>query len=240
MKKLIGLIGVLALSATAANAAVIYDANAGSAAGANDALISDTFAHPTAILNVSSADDFILGGDAELTGFTFWATAGIFDGQIIQEIPLADFDFTYNIWEGDLTGNPADATLVTTGDIFSGDYTPAATGYVNYANVPVYTITTDFLPADYVALSGGTTYWLELTAATSPTDIVTWVDHATAPGPTAPVIGDNSRQSVDGGLSYSPLGTDRAFELHGNTVPNPGTLFLIGAGLLGLARRARR
>jgi len=221
MNTVMRVLGALSLTALAwqpAYAGVVYDANAGSAAGNNDALMSLKF--PT--LNVSVADDFVLSSDAWVSGITFWGVSG----EAGAATDPASYQYSYKFYDQNFPTSAAFAT----GTVAASAVNSVAAGYNNWNDIPVYEVSFDLISK--ILLSANTTYWLELQAIT--TDSVAWMDFSD--GNT--VIGQTSVQSVNG--SVNPLGTsDRAFTLTENPLPLPGTLFLMTAGILGWARYAR-
>jgi len=228
------MIAMLAMFANSANAAVIYSDNAGVAATPNDLQMSSNLYNPitetTTTASFTAVDDFTLGTDAILTGVNFWADTGTVTSvgplEILPSDP-ANFAYTYTIYDN--TGPGGTVVATNTATVVSSILTSS----VSLSGVHVYEVTFDLITP--LALSAGSTYWLELQgiADTSGAQTIAWTDFNGA------VIGASSQQSVNGTYT-GPIGADRAFELLGTPVPTPGTIFLLGLGLLGIARSVKK
>lgn len=230
------MIAMLAMFANTASAAVIYSDNSGVASNPNDLQMSSNLYNPitqtTTTASFTAVDDFTLATDAVLTGVNFWADTGTVTNvnplEILPSDP-ANFAYTYTIYDN--TGPGGTVVATDTATVVSS----APTSSVSLSNVPVYEVTFDLITP--LALSAGSTYWLELQgiADTSGKQTIAWTDFNGA------VIGASSQQSINGAYT-GPIGADRAFELLGTTapVPTPGTIFLLGLGLLGIARSVKK
>ena len=90
------------------------------------------------------------------------------------------------------------------------------------------------LPSGFQALAG-TTYWLSVYAfqpPSSPTEAQWGWNGGTG--------GNGMSFQTTGGIPAPGIvGVDRAFTLEGTVVPEPSTIFLVGLGAVGLARRLK-
>jgi hypothetical protein len=161
------------------------------------------------------AENFTLAADATVTGVTFWdiEEPGAFQGSISWII------------FADNSGTPG--TQLASGNTLM---TQVATG-----NIPLgLTEFEDSFALSFDAL-GGTTYWLGLhngPLTTTAFDSMFWEDSSGGSAPTG-----HEFNLQDGG-PWNDNGTEHAFQL--SSVPEPGTILLIGCGLTGLALIRRR
>ena len=215
-------LAVLAVFGPAAVAAPIYDNG-----------LPDTRNGYGILGSEATADDFTLAGNASIYGITFYF-------QNYQGITGWSQDIDY-AFRADNGGQPAAGPALASG---SGLNVTAVNSGLPWCcpGAPdgenAYLVTFD-LESPFNA-SGGTTYWLELSGATSSNGYAWWVS---APDNSTPSGWYGSVGSMDGqpGLQF-------AFSLHGapfgpTQVPEPATFALIGLGGLAMAvvrRFARR
>lgn len=191
------------------------------------------------------ANSFVLSSDETLTGINliFWE----FTGDTVTSVPWAIYD------DSGVTGNPPSGGSPTSGlELYSGTATgDSLTDTVletNGQGFQIDEISITIEPGD--ALSAGTTYWLAINNVVASNGDPAYWDQSDGPsyywensegyasGPLGSNDGcDGSTESGSGNCSYS-----ESFQLlAGSTsAPEPGTLALIGGGLLGLAGLRRR
>ena len=165
-----------------------------------------------------SADDFQLASNATITSVGFYF-------QDFQGITGWNQDITYE-FIADSAGTPQGAILASgSGQNLSAvdSGLPWCCGGGN-AWLVTFNLQTPF------SATGGTEYWLELTGASGSTSSFWWV--------TA-----NPNSSAHGAWYSGGSGGELAFYLSGSSgsgVPEPATLALCGAALIGLAAMRRR
>ncbi len=232
----------------------------------------------TGVLEIESADDFILGAATSINHASFYGLipAGASVGDITQvraeiyrvfpldstnppsgNVPtrlnspsdvafaerdsaVSDLTFTASV----VNSSFAAANSVLNGINAIPNQTTGGEGAVTGTEVLIdVALTTPFdLPADHyffipqVALSSGNFLWLSGQRPTSPPfapDLQTWIRNENL----APDWLRVGADVVGGADTFNG-----AFSISGNTVPEPGTIGLLGGGLLiaGLARRIHR
>ena len=160
-------------------------------------------------------DNFTLGSDSNINEIQF---TGLYFNPP-QQGPISAWNVQFY---ADANGQPG-ALLATKNINGTGNETFLA----NYGDYPVFTYD---LPGLGFAATGNTKYWLSV-----------YPDLGFPPqwGWTSGTGGDGiSYQNFGGTLSQ--LGVDMAFTLIGTSVPEPGTLLMMGTGMLGLVGVIRR
>lgn len=176
------------------------------------------------------AEDFSLGGPTLLTGGGVYV--GFVDG---VDSWGGSKPFTYFLY-GDDGGKPGI-------EVASGEAQIQTVEFAVPWDDETSTYRVDFDFATPVLLDGGTAYWLGIHLAedfTSKREIY-WV--TTEPG--QPWSGETGRCLSDDPLdtacgTWGDTGNEHAFYLEGTAIPEPGSLTLLGAGLLALAAARRK
>jgi len=191
-----------------------------------------------------NGDSFIDGINGAAEGFTITGS----------NWNLTDAIFT--LFDG-INGSPAPAIDVTTSPFAVGLYADSG-GQPNGSALVILTLTTNTIagglgtytatPGSPFELLAGTTYWLVLNDH-DPSLLLTWRTTSSAPT----TDGATYDGGVTGGMTSSTQVSNGTFVTAGTHMfqidadpvtsggaPEPGTLFLLGGGLLGLSRRRVR
>lgn len=133
-------------------------------------------------------------------------------------------------------------TALLTFRLNDGD-SPSATVFASL-NAPASASNADgnfvFTPTSGITLTANTTYWLVIAAASN-TETFSWLRSDPSETPTGlATFGIQAISENSGGTWSEGSNGPHSFAINGNTVPEPGTILLVGLGLAGLLFVRRR
>lgn len=163
-----------------------------------------------------AADDFVLGAGANVVRDVHWW------GVYSDNTPLDDFIVRFYADAGGVPTAPG--THVYEASVGAANRTSTGLQITGFYDVYAYSVS---IPS-FVA-TAGTTYWLSVVNNGGPNAWYWSFDN-----------GGNG-VSTEFGSSWSNVGDRHAFQLSDDVpVPEPGTLLLVGSGIVGMALRRRR
>jgi hypothetical protein len=120
---------------------------------------------------------------------------------------------------------------------------PSATVFASL-NAPVSESNADgnfvFTPTSGITLTANTTYWLVIAAASN-AETFSWLRSDPSETPTGlATFGIQAISENSGGTWSAGSNGPHSFAINGNTVPEPGTILLVGLGLAGVLYFRRR
>ena len=177
------------------------------------------------------SDSFSLSTTTDLTGVNLLMWEGAGDSLTGLTWTIVD------------NGNPTDpfagasgVTTIASGTVTPGDTLLTTNSYGFDIDEISFNITTP-------ALTAGTTYWLEISGVTTALSGNAFWDQSDGAGSEAwqTDFGSNLYQLPDGAQCNGACTGSESFELlAGGSVPEPGSMALLGGGLIGLAALRRR